>query len=60
MTQMVGGEALARMLAAEGVEFEHYDTEAIKTDERGVATIGDARSAWFKDPDGNVLGLITG
>jgi hypothetical protein len=40
--------------------FEQYDTDAIKTDERGIATIGDARTAWFKDPDGNILGLITG
>lgn len=52
-------EAVAE-LAAEGVEFEQYDTEAIKTDERGIATIGDARSAWFRDPDGNILGVITG
>ncbi|MBK5111469.1 MAG: VOC family protein [Thermoleophilia bacterium] len=46
-------------LVAAGVEFEQYDTEEITTDGRGIATIGDARAAWFKDPDGNILGLIT-
>jgi len=52
-------DAAVAELAAGGVEFERYDTEAVKTDERGIATIGDARTAWFRDPDGNILGLIT-
>ncbi len=52
-------EAAADELKARGVEFERYDTEQIKTDERGIAEIGDARAAWFKDPDGNILGLLT-
>jgi len=26
---------------------------------RSTATLGDARAAWFCDPDGNVLGLLT-
>ncbi|MGI9557630.1 MAG: VOC family protein [Solirubrobacterales bacterium] len=45
-------------LAGNGVEFEQYDTDTIKTDERGIATIGDASAAWFKDPDGNILGVL--
>ncbi len=52
-------EAAASELNADGVEFEQYDTEQIKTDEKGIATIGDDSAAWFKDPDGNILGLLT-
>ena len=44
-------------LTANGVSFEHYETDPIRTDERGIATLGEVRTAWFKDPDGNVLGL---
>jgi len=35
------------------------DADSIRTDERGIATIGDVRAAWFKDPDGNILGLTS-
>ena len=52
-------DAAAAELAAAGVEFESYDSEELTTDEKGIATMGDARAAWFKDPDGNILGLIT-
>jgi catechol 2,3-dioxygenase-like lactoylglutathione lyase family enzyme len=52
-------EKVATELQAAGVEFEHYASEELTTDERGIATMGDARAAWFKDPDGNILGLIT-
>ncbi len=51
-------EAATEELAGNGVEFERYDTEQIRTDEKGIAQIGDARAAWFRDPDGNILGLI--
>lgn len=44
-------------LAANGVAFEHYDMDPIRTDEKGVARLGDAKSAWFKDPDGNILSI---
>ena len=45
-------------LKANGVVFEEYDMPGMKTEE-GVATIGDTRAAWLKDPDGNIL-EITG
>jgi catechol 2,3-dioxygenase-like lactoylglutathione lyase family enzyme len=45
-------------LIANGVVFEHYDTDAFKTDERGIAQLGDVKTAWFKDPDGNILSLL--
>ena len=45
-------------LRASGVAFEEYDLPGMKTKD-GVATIGDTRAAWLKDPDGNIL-EITG
>ena len=45
-------------LSPKGVVFEHYDMPGLKTDNKGVATIGPAKSAWFKDPDGNILSLL--
>jgi catechol 2,3-dioxygenase-like lactoylglutathione lyase family enzyme len=47
-------------LASNGVSFEQYDMDPIKTDERGVADLPDgAKVAWFKDPDGNILAVGT-
>jgi catechol 2,3-dioxygenase-like lactoylglutathione lyase family enzyme len=49
--------AAARTLKAKGVEFNIY--EGFGQDELGIWTspAADARVAWFKDPDGNVLSL---
>ncbi|UUT35150.1 VOC family protein [Microbacterium elymi] len=44
-------------LTAAGVVFEHYDGERLKTDARGIATMGEDHMAWFKDPDGNFFGI---
>jgi catechol 2,3-dioxygenase-like lactoylglutathione lyase family enzyme len=41
-------------LKANGVVFEEYDLPGMKTED-GVATVGDTRVAWLKDPDGNIL-----
>jgi catechol 2,3-dioxygenase-like lactoylglutathione lyase family enzyme len=43
-------------LRERGVTFEEYDTPDIKT-EGGVAEVGSATVAWFKDPDGNILAV---
>jgi catechol 2,3-dioxygenase-like lactoylglutathione lyase family enzyme len=45
-------------LTARGVGFERYDD--FDQDEKGIATVGEAKAAWFKDPDGNTHGLIQG
>jgi catechol 2,3-dioxygenase-like lactoylglutathione lyase family enzyme len=45
-------------LAANGVGFEHYDGGGITTDEKGIASFGEGKGAWFKDPDGNLLALV--
>ena len=50
-------EASVRDLTSRGVTFEEY--ESPKTI-GGIAQIGTARAAWFKDPDGNILGLRDG
>jgi catechol 2,3-dioxygenase-like lactoylglutathione lyase family enzyme len=51
-------DAVVDELAAKGVEFEQYDEPGLVTDERGIATFeGDAKVAYFKDPDGNVLSI---
>jgi catechol 2,3-dioxygenase-like lactoylglutathione lyase family enzyme len=50
-------EAAVRDLTSRGVTFEEY--ESPKTI-NGIAQIGPARAAWFKDPDGNILGLREG
>jgi len=39
-----------------GVAFEEYEMGDIRT-ENGIARIGNTAGAWFKDPDGNILGL---
>jgi len=43
-------------LRNKGVVFEEYDFPGLKT-ANGVATIGNEKSAWFKDPEGNILAL---
>ena len=45
-------------LRSKGVKFEDYDQPGLKT-VNGVATMGDFKSAWFKDPDGNILCVST-
>ena len=45
-------------LTAAGVKFEHYDTNDIKTDAKGVARGNGPSIAWFKDPAGNILSVM--
>lgn len=52
-------ETLISELFEKGISFEHYDLpNGLKTNEKGIATMGSVKSAWFKDPDGNILALI--
>jgi catechol 2,3-dioxygenase-like lactoylglutathione lyase family enzyme len=44
-------------LASNGVTFEQYDMDEIKTNEKGIAELGGQKVAWFKDPDGNTLAV---
>ncbi|TSC71764.1 MAG: glyoxalase/Bleomycin resistance protein/Dioxygenase superfamily [Parcubacteria group bacterium Gr01-1014_38] len=49
------GEEVAD-LRSRGVQFEEYDFPGLKT-VNGIATRGREKSAWFKDTEGNILGL---
>ncbi len=49
-------EAEVRDLEAKGVEFLDYAEGPLATTGH-IATLGPARAAWFRDPDGNTLGL---
>ena len=50
-------EAEVADLKARGVIFEEYDTPTLST-VQGVAITGPAKGAWFKDSEGNLLGLV--
>jgi catechol 2,3-dioxygenase-like lactoylglutathione lyase family enzyme len=50
-------EAVIRDLTSRGVVFEEYETPKTVN---FIAQVGPARGAWFKDPDGNVLGVREG
>jgi catechol 2,3-dioxygenase-like lactoylglutathione lyase family enzyme len=51
-------DALVSQLAEAGVVFERYDTGGARH-EGHVHVWGDYRTAWFKDPDGNILSLVS-
>jgi catechol 2,3-dioxygenase-like lactoylglutathione lyase family enzyme len=51
-------EAIAKALAAKGVVFEHYDMPGL-TQKGDVHAFGEFKSAWFKDPDGNIIALMS-
>ena len=52
-------EAEVEALKKKGVRFEHYDLP--ETTRKGdVHVSGDMKAAWFKDPDGNILALVSG
>ncbi|MGA2380361.1 MAG: VOC family protein [Spirochaetia bacterium] len=43
-------------LRSRGVKFEDYDYPELKT-VHGIATMGATKAAWFKDSEGNILGI---
>ncbi|MBI1276943.1 MAG: hypothetical protein GC179_02320 [Anaerolineaceae bacterium] len=48
-------------LAKRGVKFQHYDSEYLRTDAKGIARGGGDRGpsiAWFTDPAGNILSVL--
>lgn len=61
VTWMVGDDVEAEVsaLKAKGVRFEHYDMPGMQR-EGDVHRGGDMKIAWFKDPDGNILSLVSG
>jgi catechol 2,3-dioxygenase-like lactoylglutathione lyase family enzyme len=52
-------EATVGALKAKGIRFEHYDLPG--TERKGdIHGSGRTKAAWFKDPDGNILALVSG
>lgn len=47
-------EGTVATLASKGVTFEHYEFPGA-TLQGDVHIMGDMKTAWFKDPDGNIL-----
>jgi catechol 2,3-dioxygenase-like lactoylglutathione lyase family enzyme len=52
-------EDVVQELKAKGVTFEHYDMPDM-TREGDIHVAGNMKVAWFKDPDGNILNIISG
>ena len=50
-------EADVQGLKQVGVVFEEYDLPGFKT-VGSIATTGDVRAAWFRDSEGNILGIV--
>ena len=52
-------EAEVKELKGKGIKFEEYNLTdmGIKT-VNGIATMGNWKSAWFKDTEGNILDLV--
>lgn len=44
-------------LKARGVTFEEYDAPGLKTVD-SITTGGGAKTAWFKDTEGNILAIV--
>ena len=51
-------KAVVQELKAKGVTFERYDLPGL-TLEGDVHVGGGMQVAWFKDPDGNILNIVT-
>ena len=49
---------LVRRLKGRGVTFEHYDLPKL-TRHGDIHVAGSMKTAWFKDPDGNIFSLVT-
>lgn len=51
-------EKIVEDLKTKGVQFEHYDNLPNVTLQGDIHVMGDLKSVWFKDPDGNILNLV--
>jgi catechol 2,3-dioxygenase-like lactoylglutathione lyase family enzyme len=52
-------DAIVAALKSKGVAFEHYDMPGLAL-QGDVHVGGDMKVAWFKDPDGNILSVVSG
>ena len=49
-------EREVKELKAKGVKLEHFDLPGV--DAEGIETSDDAKAAWFKDPEGNIMAVV--
>jgi len=49
-------EAEVQALKGKGVVFQEYDFPGLKT-VNSIATMGEIKGAWFKDSEGNIIGI---
>lgn len=54
--QVADVEAEVRALKGRGVKFEEYDMPGFKMVD-SIVTAGGAKTAWFKDTEGNILAI---
>jgi catechol 2,3-dioxygenase-like lactoylglutathione lyase family enzyme len=52
-------DTVAAALKSKGVTFERYDLPGL-TLQGDLYVGGDMKVAWFKDPDGNILSIVSG
>ena len=52
-------DSQVRELKDKGVSFEHYDLQGLER-QGDVYVAQGMKTAWFKDPDGNILSLMEG
>jgi catechol 2,3-dioxygenase-like lactoylglutathione lyase family enzyme len=55
--QITDIEPVVRDLKERGIDFEHYDDIPGMTREGDLHVMGNMKSVWFKDPDGNILNV---
>jgi len=51
-------EAVVAALKAQGLQFEHYNLTGL-TREGDLHVAGSFKGAWLKDPDGNILHILS-
>ena len=51
--------ALVKELKNKGVKFDTFELPGTKWEDE-VAVMGPAKAAWFSDPDGNILNIVSG
>ncbi len=51
-------ESVVRDLKGRGIRFEHYDLPGT-TRKGDIHGAGRTKAAWFKDPDGNILAVVS-
>ena len=52
-------DTIVAALRAKGVQFEHYDHMPGMTRSGDIHLGGGMKVAWFKDPDGNILNIVS-